>query len=1121
MLLLGIASLLAAVIFSGRGDPAFAAGSGGIAVSPASQLVLQGGAPFGVDIRAVAVSNIGSFDFTLHYNPAVLSYVGVAVGPFLSSTGRATFCPPAVVDNIAGTVQFGCASFGLTPPGPTGDGRLATLAFSPVAAGTSPLTFVNTLTAPYSDEGGNAFTAFTFANGSVTVFANNGTPLPTSTQTLTPTITPTPTNTAIITPTPTGVAPPGACGPQIALAICPQPPAAAGNDGSPLNIDIRIEDVANLGAFSVTLEYSNAVFPAPPSFALGPFLGSSGRTVACLPLSTSAGATAATSQVRENCLTLGAPPPAGTEPFGPAGSATLGTFTFMPAITGTTVITLPAVQVLDAYAVNDPTGHSDVSQVTIGAFLSPTPCPGVCPTSTPTATATPTPVPTATNTPAPTFTATPSPTPCAGACPSATPSPTSTATAAAVPATVRIAPLSQTAGTGQIATFGVYIDNATNLGAFAFQVAFDPLLLKKFDIQGCLTQPGGCQPSSFLLGAGRHITCFLQGATDTGGAATPTPGPATDPSPGVFGFNCIMLDPPGTPGATGSGLLATISLQALAPAAGTPLHLRNVQLLSAAAQSLVLGTLIDGSVTIVIAPTATPCAAACPASTPLPTLTPTPTVVPGSIANVSFFPQQQLALVGQTVDVALNIANVKDLGAYQFQLKYDPFSVEFVSATDGGFISSTGRVTFCPPAFTASAVINFGCVTSGATPPGPSGSGALAHVQFRTLRQAAVDLQLLLADLSDPSTNAIPRTITDTLNEIIILGALPTATATPTATPTPSNQGACVTQPLGTGSTCFVIDADPATPGEQNVKTLPASGSFTVDIVARNVPATSNGLGFFNATVLYDPLFLTAGVPTSTLPVTNNFNCLNASARLPEGSQFADGNPATGDAFINCFDPVGLIGPSGTLVIASIPFTINGAGSSQLRFFSSSISSELGINLASCNPVDLQPGAGCLDGLVYNVQPTPTATPVLSPTATFTATATFTPTNTATPTSTPTATPFGFVAPPSVGGLSVPPDIASLPARRGGSPWGSRILVAIVGALALIAASAIGYRRRPRASSTRNAPTLEEITTSGVDDAASAVLPCTCAREEQGGPSETGGGIIAKDSTSVPSHLAH
>jgi hypothetical protein len=29
-----------------------------------------------------------------------------------------------------------------------------------------------------------------------------------------------------------------------------------------------------------------------------------------------------------------------------------------------------------------------------------------------------------------------------------------------------------------------------------------------------------------------------------------------------------------------------------------------------------------------------------------------------------------------------------------------------------------------------------------------------------------------------------------------------------------------------------------------------------------------------------------------------------------------------------------------------------------------------------------------------------------------------------------------------------------------------------------------------------------------------------CAREEQGGPSATRGGIIAKDPTSVPSHLA-
>ena len=76
------------------------------------------------------------------------------------------------------------------------------------------------------------------------------------------------------------------------------------------------------------------------------------------------------------------------------------------------------------------------------------------------------------------------------------------------------------------------------------------------------------------------------------------------------------------------------------------------------------------------------------------------------------------------------------------------------------------------------------------------------------------------------------------------------------------NQPLCVTQPLGTGITCFVVDVDPATPGEQSALTLPATGAFTVDIVARDVPVANNGLGSFNITLLYDNAWLTAGTPT-------------------------------------------------------------------------------------------------------------------------------------------------------------------------------------------------------------------------------------------------------------------
>ena len=190
---------------------------------------------------------------------------------------------------------------------------------------------------------------------------------------------------------------------------------------------------------------------------------------------------------------------------------------------------------------------------------------------------------------------------------------------------------------------------------------------------------------------------------------------------------------------------------------------------------------------------------------------------------------------------------------------------------------------------------------------------------------------------------------------------------------------------------------------------LPPTGTFTVDVVARDIPAANGGLGFFNVTLLYDPAWLTAGTPTSTLPASNNFACPTGNGLLLETDPFADGNPLTGDAFLNCFDPVGLIGPTGSLVIASFPFTMTGGGLAPLQLFKARISDELGNELASCNPVDLQAGAGCLNAAVTNLVALPTATPTATFTATFTATATTAPvipTDTPTPLPTDTPTPL-------------------------------------------------------------------------------------------------------------------
>jgi len=93
-------------------------------------------------IGAVArnVVDLGGFQYTLRFNPAVVRVEGATLGSFLSSTGRSASAVGPVIDNQAGTVTFGGFSFGAAA-GPSGTGTLASITFRALAVGSTALTF--------------------------------------------------------------------------------------------------------------------------------------------------------------------------------------------------------------------------------------------------------------------------------------------------------------------------------------------------------------------------------------------------------------------------------------------------------------------------------------------------------------------------------------------------------------------------------------------------------------------------------------------------------------------------------------------------------------------------------------------------------------------------------------------------------------------------------------------------------------------------------------------------------------------------------------------------------------------------------------------------------------------
>lgn len=145
-----------------------------------------------VDVVITDAADLGAFEFTLAFAPAVVSVTDVQLGVFLGSSGRPAYALGPHIDNNAGTVSFGGYTLGASPAGPNGAGVLATITFHALSVGSSNLTFTHSLVTDRLA----AIQAVTTQPGQIIV--SGATPTPTTP----PTSTPTPTDEATATPTP-------------------------------------------------------------------------------------------------------------------------------------------------------------------------------------------------------------------------------------------------------------------------------------------------------------------------------------------------------------------------------------------------------------------------------------------------------------------------------------------------------------------------------------------------------------------------------------------------------------------------------------------------------------------------------------------------------------------------------------------------------------------------------------------------------------------------------------------------------------------------------------------------------------------------------------------------------
>ncbi|MDZ7338093.1 MAG: hypothetical protein ONB30_06120 [candidate division KSB1 bacterium] len=148
-------------------------------------------------------------------------------------------------------------------------------------------------------------------------------------------------------------------------------------------------------------------------------------------------------------------------------------------------------------------------------------------------------------------------------------------------------------------------------------------------------------------------------------------------------------------------------------------------------------------------------------------------------------PATTTVLTAQACTLRVQIENVANLGAFQFDLIFDSHVVHATTAWAGPFLGSTGR-TVIPvgPQIDNTSYpgrLTFGAATFGVN-PGPNGSGALAQVVFLPQAEGStgVDFQnVLLADINGNSLPVGP----------VIGGALEVHTVSPLLVTTTADSG--------------------------------------------------------------------------------------------------------------------------------------------------------------------------------------------------------------------------------------------------------------------------------------------------------------------------------------------
>jgi hypothetical protein len=121
---------------------------------------------------------------------------------------------------------------------------------------------------------------------------------------------------------------------------------------------------------------------------------------------------------------------------------------------------------------------------------------------------------------------------------------------------------------------------------------------------------------------------------------------------------------------------------------------------------------------------------------------------PPGRADVSLYVEPSSARVGDSLVVAVNIANAQNVASVPFRLRYNPQVVEYVAGHRGSFLQGAGQ----EPVFLATGeggevVVGLSRIGGG---EGASGSGELARFEFRAIGAGDARFTFSGASVKDP-----------------------------------------------------------------------------------------------------------------------------------------------------------------------------------------------------------------------------------------------------------------------------------------------------------------------------------------------------------------------------------